>query len=303
VLCSSCGNGTKATFKNEADTLVYEVGMADAQQMMQMIIRSGADSANFVKGFLEGYKADTSKATQAYYQGYMTGMQARAQMVPMLEAQLFGDDSTQSVRAENYAAGIVSALKNKTQLKVGDHLIGPEEAFADAQTRLQKYQEKQLAKEYAAEKKAGEDFIAKKHAEAGMNDLENGVFYKEISKGTGAAVESEDLIVDYTYELRLSNDSVFDSSAKHASGKPVSVPLKRAPLMKGLKQAIAKMHVGDEWEVYIPASEAYGAQGYRGVVPPFSAIVAKVKLLATHEAPAPKTPAAKPADLQNKLKK
>jgi len=303
TLCSSCGNGTKATFEDDADTLAYEVGLVDAMQIRQLLIRAQADSAAFLKGFIDGFKSDTGKVQMSYYQGYMSGMQARSQEMAMLEAQVFPDDSTRTLRYSNYLAGLQNGMNNKTKLKVNNHEIGPQEALADVQTRLMAYQAKQLEKEYAPQKKAGEEYLAKKRTEAGMKNLEKGVFYKVLTQGSGEAVANDKMIVDFTYETRLSNDSVIESSAQRG-GKPVSVPVNRAPVMPGLKQALQKMHVGDEWEVYIPASEAYGAQGSRGVVPPFSPIVAKVKLLATHAAPAapatPAQPSAKPVQMPAK---
>jgi len=307
VLFSSCGNSTKASFNDEADTLLYEIGMSDSQQFQQMISRNAADSADFIKGFIEGYKADTAHALQAYYQGFMTGMQARSQMIPYLEAQVYGDDSTKSLKhPNNYLAGLLNALQNKTKLKINGMMVNPAIAFSDAQKRLQGFQEKQLAKEYAEDKKANEEYLAKKHKEGGMTDLADGVFYKELTKGTGEAIADENVIVDYTYETRVvvPNDSVIGSSQ---NGEKRSEPIKRAQLFQmlpGLKTAVSKMHVGDEWEIYLPYDQAFGARGYSGAsVPPFSTIVAKIKVLATHEAPAPKQPAAKPADAQNQPKK
>ena len=52
-----------------------------------------------------------------------------------------------------------------------------------------------------------------------------------------------------------------------------------AGLIPAWMEAIPRMHVGDEWMLYVPPALGYGAEGAAPVIPPNSVLVFKVKLL------------------------
>jgi len=96
----------------------------------------------------------------------------------------------------------------------------------------------------------------------GMIKLPDGVMYRVIASGTGAAPSSRLDKVTVTYSGFLINNKRFDYSKP---GKPSVFFISR--LIPGWAEVLMKMHEGDRWEVIIPAEQAYG-DGSSGAVPP-----------------------------------
>ena len=72
-------------------------------------------------------------------------------------------------------------------------------------------------------------------------------------------------------------------------GKPLVGPLTK--LIKGWQEGLLMMHVGETWEFAIPAALAYGDKGWTSKspdipsIPPQTALLFKIKLLAVTDAP------------------
>lgn len=267
ALLSSCNNGTpKANLKTDIDTLSYEMGMvmsADEQDFANMLKQQGSDSAYvdaFLKGYTEGMKAADDKKKMAYNLGLQAGMQIKMQL-PMMEQQVFQGDSTKKVSVKNFVAGFLAQAKGKTTLKVDGKLVDKKEA-----------NKRILAYMFAKQRKEGQEFIAKKSKEKGVQKLTEGVLYKVIEAGSGtercAATDS----VKVKYEGKLVNGTVFDSSERQDGGI-ATIDLKN--VIKGWQIAIPQMPVGATWEIYLPAEVGYGENG-TGPIPPFSALIFKI---------------------------
>ena len=267
ALLNSCNNGTpKANLKTDIDTLSYEMGMvmsADEQDFANMLKQQGSDSAYvdaFLKGYTEGMKADDDKKKMAYNLGLQAGMQIKMQL-PMMEQQVFQGDSTKKVSVKNFVAGFLAQAKGKTTLKVDGKLVDKKEA-----------NKRILAYMFAKQRKEGQEFIAKKSKEKGVQKLTEGVLYKVIEAGSGtercAATDS----VKVKYEGKLVNGTVFDSSERQDGGI-ATIDLKN--VIKGWQIAIPQMPVGATWEIYLPAEVGYGENG-TGPIPPFSALIFKI---------------------------
>lgn len=267
ALLSSCNNGTpKANLKTDIDTLSYEMGMvmsADEQDFANMLKQQGSDSAYvdaFLKGYAEGMKAGDDKKKMAYNLGLQAGMQIKMQL-PMMEQQVFQGDSTKKVSVKNFVAGFLAQAKGKTTLKVDGKLVDKKEA-----------NKRILAYMFAKQRKEGQEFIAKKSKEKGVQKLTEGVLYKVIEAGSGtercAATDS----VKVKYEGKLVNGTVFDSSERQDGGI-ATIDLKN--VIKGWQIAIPQMPVGATWEIYLPAEVGYGENG-TGPIPPFSALIFKI---------------------------
>lgn len=272
ALLSSCNNGTpKANLKTDIDTLSYEMGMvmsADEQDFANMLKQQGSDSAYvdaFLKGYTEGMKAADDKKKMAYNLGLQAGMQIKMQL-PMMEQQVFQGDSTKKVSVKNFVAGFLAQAKGKTTLKVDGKLVDKKEA-----------NKRILAYMFAKQRKEGQEFIAKKSKEKGVQKLTEGVLYKVIEAGSGtercAATDS----VKVKYEGKLINGTVFDSSERQDGGI-ATIDLKN--VIKGWQIAIPQMPVGATWEIYLPAEVGYGENG-TGPIPPFSALIFKITNLGT----------------------
>lgn len=270
ALFSACNNGTpKANLKTDIDTLSYEMGVAmstEKSNIENMLAQQGSDSAyvdEFIKGYIDGMKSADDKKQMAYNMGLQAGMQTKMQM-PMIEQQVFQGDSTKKVSIKNYVAGFTDYANGKVVVKINDSVLTRETANKEVMNYMFGKQKKESAK-----------FMADKAKEAGVKALSNGIYYKELEKGTGDkhCTLNDSIVVEY--EGKLANGTVFDSSKNQPAGK-VTMPLAR--MIKGWQVALPQMPVGATWEIYIPYEQGYGENG-TGPIPPFSALIFKVKLL------------------------
>lgn len=272
VILGSCGNSTpKANLKNDVDTVSYAIGMAQTQGLKEYLVRSlGVDTAymsEFIKGLNEGANAGDDKKRAAYYAGIQIGQQISNQMVKGINYQLFGDDSTKTISLKNFMAGFISGTTGKKGI------FTVEQAQQVAQVKMEAIKAKAMEKQYGANKKAGEDFMAKYAKGADVKKLPNGVLYKVIKEGTGE-MPKDTSTVKVQYEGKLIDGKVFDSS--YSRKEPVT--LRANQVIPGWTEALTHMPVGSTWEVVIPQDKAYGSRE-QGMIKPFSVLVFKIELL------------------------
>ena len=123
---------------------------------------------------------------------------------------------------------------------------------------------RQMAKEEA--------FLAQKAKEPGIQSLGGGLLYKVLRAGKGAQPTSTSMVT-VDYEGKLIDGTIFDSS--YQRGEPASFPV--SGVVAGWQIALKAMHVGDEWEVYIPQYLGYGENGTNNI-PPYSTLIFKISL-------------------------
>lgn len=268
---ASCGNGTpKADLKDDVDTLSYAIGMAQTRGLRDYLTRIGVDSTymdDFIKGLNEGANAGDDKKKMAYYTGIQIGQQISQQMIKGINYEIFGEDSTQTVSLKNFMAGFVTATLEK------EGLMTIEEAQETAQRKEQDIKKAQMEKLYGEWKKENEDYMANKAKEQGLSKLENGVYYKVLTEGTGE-IPADTSRVKVHYEGRLINDTIFDSSYKRE--EPTTFRCNQ--VIAGWTNALTHMPVGSKWEVYIPQDQAYGDR-QAGEIKPFSTLVFTIELI------------------------
>jgi FKBP-type peptidyl-prolyl cis-trans isomerase FklB len=109
--------------------------------------------------------------------------------------------------------------------------------------------------------------------------------YKVVTEGTGKTPDSND-VVSLNYRGTLINGKEFDDSSKRG-GQPAKLGVRSGP--RGWTEALEMMKVGSKWELYLPASLAYGDRGRPGVEPG-SAVIFDMELANT-ETPPPPQPA------------
>ena len=273
VAFTSCGNGTpKADLKNDVDTLSYALGMSQTQGLKEYLVSTlGVDTAymdDFVKGMNEGANAGDDKRKVAYYAGIQIGQQISNQMMKGINHQLFGNDSTQTISLKNFMAGFITA----TTGKVG--LMTIEQAQETATTKMQEIRSKAVEKEFGANKKAGEEFLAANAKKEGVKVLDGGVQYKVIKEGNGP-IPADTSNVKVHYEGKTMDGTVFDSSYKR--GEPAE--FRANQVIKGWTEALVHMPAGSVWEVYIPQELAYGERQQGADIKPFSMLIFKIELI------------------------
>lgn len=128
-------------------------------------------------------------------------------------------------------------------------------------------------------KEAGETFLKDNKAKPGVVALPDGLQYKVIKEGTGVQPSDSD-VVTVQYEGKLINGKVFDSSYKR--GEPTTFPVNG--VIAGWVEALKLMKEGSTWELYIPASLAYGSEGVPPTIGPNETLIFKVELLKVKKA-------------------
>ena len=127
------------------------------------------------------------------------------------------------------------------------------------------YQNELKAEKLAAgdkNKAAGDKFLKENSTREGVVVLDSGVQYRIIDSGNGGSPTETDSVVVH-YRGRLLDGSEFDSS--YSRGQPAELGV--GQVIPGWQQALQLMPVGSKWEVWIPASLAYGAQGAGSIGP------------------------------------
>ena len=137
------------------------------------------------------------------------------------------------------------------------------------------------SKEAIANMDAAKTFMATNAKAEGVKTLPSGVQYKIVTSGPadGTSPKKSDEVKVH-YEGKLLSDEIFDSSFQR--GAPATFPL--AGLIPAWVEALQQMKPGDEWLLYVPPEQGYGAQG-AGPIPPNSVLIFRIQLIAFRERP------------------
>jgi len=269
---TSCGNSTpSANLKTDVDTMSYAIGMSQTQGLKEFMTgRLGVDTTymeQFVKGINDGANAGDDKSKAAYYAGIQIGQQISNMMVPGINREVFGDDSTKTISMKNFMAGFIAGTTGKKQLMLLN------QAQEIATSKMQAIKKANMEKRYGDNKKAGEKFLAENKNKEGVKTLPSGLQYKVIKTGTGA-IPADTSKVKVHYEGKTIDGKVFESSYERK--QPVT--LNANQVIKGWTEALVHMPVGSVWEIYIPQELAYGERE-QGPIKPFSTLIFKIELL------------------------
>jgi FKBP-type peptidyl-prolyl cis-trans isomerase len=192
-----------------------------------------------------------------------------------------------------------------------DALAGQPPKLTDQQVReaITSYRQAATAKREeerhrVAEKnnKEGEAFLAENKTKPGIQTIDvklpNGTTaemqYKVITEGTGPIPKSNDTVL-VNYRGTLINGKEFDSSAKRG-GQPAKFPVNR--VVRGWTAALERMPTGSKWEIFLPASLAYGDNGYGPTIEPGTTLIFDMELTGIE---APAAAAAPPAPLTSDI--
>lgn len=120
---------------------------------------------------------------------------------------------------------------------------------------------------------ANDAYLAANAKKAGVVSVP-GIQYQVVKSGNGAQPGRHDCVT-VNYRGSLIDGKVFDETKP---GKPVTFPA--GALIPGWVEALQMMHVGDKWNLIIPAGLAYGKAGTGGgIIPPNQTLVFEVELL------------------------
>lgn len=263
---------TAQQLNTRIDSLSYVIGMAQTQGLVDFLKNRQNMDLNcmddFIQGLREAIASSNDKHKAAYYMGTQIGQQIVNQMLPGINREVYGNDSTKSISKDLFLSGFISGTNGK------GGLMTVKEANEKAQTLMKEVKMEQALLKYGDNKKAGEDFLAKNAKRKDIKTLKGGIQYKVIKEGNGA-VPTATQRVKVHYEGKTLDGKVFDSS--YNRGEPAEFRCNQ--LIKGWTEALTYMPVGSVWEVYIPQELAYGDKQQGEDIKPFSMLIFKIELL------------------------
>ena len=125
-------------------------------------------------------------------------------------------------------------------------------------------------KEYVQKNK---EWLTEKAGEEGIRTLPKGILYRVLKEGDANGRQpSARSIVTVHYTGRTINGKIFDSCT---TGCPLAIRLNE--LITGWIIALQQMHVGDKWEIYLPAEMGYGKLSQPGI-PGGSTLIFEIEL-------------------------
>jgi FKBP-type peptidyl-prolyl cis-trans isomerase FklB len=169
----------------------------------------------------------------------------------------------------------------KDAMSGGKMLLTDQEAqsvMTDMQMEMQKKQQTKMAEMGAANKQAGDAFLAANKTKEGVVTTPSGLQYKVLKQGTGPKPTTADSVV-CNYRGTLIDGTEFDSSYKR--GQPATFAV--SGVIKGWTEALQLMPVGSKWQLFIPPDLAYSDHGAGAQIGPNSTLIFDIELLSIED--------------------
>src|SRR6266851_4879506 len=189
------------------------------------------------------------------------------------------------VNGDALVAGLRDAISGAKPVMTDEEIKQTMMAFSKELTEKQTAATKEAAQKNAA---AGEKFLAENKNKPGVKTTASGLQYKVIKEGTGPIPKPTDTVVT-NYRGTLINGTEFDSSYKR--GQPATFPVNA--VIKGWTEALQLMKVGSKYQIYVPATLAYGERGAGQDIGPNETLIFDVELQGIQAAGSP-SPSATP---------
>src|SRR4051812_44065357 len=191
-------------------------------------------------------------------------------------------------------AGLKDGVSGDKPLMTDEEVKATMTAYSKTMVEKQTQAQKEAGEKNAAE---GEKFLAENKTNEGVKTTASGLQYKVLKEGSGTPPKETDSVVT-NYRGTLINGTEFDSSYKR--NEPATFPVNR--VIKGWTEALQLMKPGAKYQLFIPASLAYGERGAGQLIGPNATLIFEVELLSIKPpepaasvapgAPAPTSPAA-----------
>ncbi len=159
--------------------------------------------------------------------------------------------------------------------------VKPEMTYEEAKRTVQEFfmkleaeMQEEAKKNAAANRQAGEAFLAENAKRDGVHTTASGLQYEILTTGNGAHPTANDR-VEVHYTGKLIDGTVFDSSVER--GVPAMFGVTQ--VIPGWVEALQLMREGDSWRLYIPSDLAYGPNGAGGLIGPDTTLIFDVQLL------------------------
>ena len=177
-----------------------------------------------------------------------------------------------SLNVDDFAAAIRDLFTGKTpQLSHEESHQILDKFF----TEMEALQQAEAAEKGKAAKSAGEQFLAENAKREGVFCTRSGLQYEILKEGNGPRPVADDTVRCH-YEGTLIDGTVFDSSYRR--NQPAEFGLRQ--VIAGWTEGVQLMKVGAKYKFYIPYQLGYGERGAGASIPPYSALIFTVELLA-----------------------
>ncbi len=131
-----------------------------------------------------------------------------------------------------------------------------------------------MQQQVAKNKQAETAFLAQNGKKPGVQTTPSGLQYRIVQQGQGPSPTLNER-VKCNYKGTLLDGTEFDNSARH--GGPAEFGVKE--VIPGWTEALQKMHVGDKWQLFVPAKLAYGMNPPGPPIEAGSMLVFEIELL------------------------
>src|SRR5437588_4168537 len=175
------------------------------------------------------------------------------------------------LNSDALAAGVKDGLSGVQPLLTEDEVRQVMTTFSKEMTEKTAMANKEAAEKNTAE---GEKFLRENKNKPGVKTTASGLQYKALKEGSGAPPKATDTVV-VNYRGTLVDGTEFDSSYKR--GEPATFPVNR--VIKGWTEALQLMKPGSKYQLFIPASLAYGERGAGGDIGPNATLIFEVELM------------------------
>lgn len=239
-------SAAKATENGNAESVPVKEGAAPTAEDAKAATDSSAPATE-IKG------ADVASMTEQQKASYALGVLMASNLKSELPA----------IQLEQFSTGLHDAYDNHASL-----------SLQESKDTFLNFQHKTYQEMTEHNLKDGQAFAEKYAQQEGVKKTDSGILYKVLSSGNAKGAHPTDASnIEVSYEGRHIDGKVFDASENSGA-------FNVAQVISGWREVVKLMHVGDEWEVVIPADKAYGEQGTgEGTIAPNETLVFKIKLL------------------------
>jgi len=196
----------------------------------------------------------------------------------------YGVDMARAIQADEMDFDLASLIQGLSDGLNKKTLTINEEEYAQLMGAITKEaEEKAIAKferQSEENKKEGEIFLADNAKKEGIVTIANGVQYRTLKKGDGKSPKINDNVQVHLKGMLLNGDQFFSS---YSLNQPSTFPVGR--VIRGLKDALLQMKIGDKWQIFIPAEHAFGKEGNTPAAPgmpgvgPNEVVIYEIELL------------------------
>lgn len=306
---AACGSSYKSQTKIEtrADSVSYLMGILDGNQQKATYQHFGLDTLLDFDSYFEAvYSAINQKSLRYELDSTSKMMLTRFTTILQLQTQKVMNDTTGNVPpvyfpksridSASYLLGVADGQSmregfnqsglDSVGIKFCLYYEGFREVNQEPSTRIdvEKYnnmipdffteiRRKGLMERFGANKREGEEFLAKNKANSDVTTTASGLQFTILKLGKGP-IPTLNNVVKVHYTGTLLDGTVFDSSVER--GEPAVFGV--AQVIPGWVEALQLMPVGSKWKLFIPQELAYGENG-AGQIKPYSVLIFEVELL------------------------